>query len=203
MKDLRDARILVTAFEPFGDHPVNASQVAVEGLDGQVVGGCLLRVLVLPVRWDEAPQRLLEAVASVEPSAIVSFGMHKGSAWRVELLAHNKDVRDGEEMVIVEDFPRVMPSGLPVAAILGKLLDAGLPALPSEDAGVFLCNHVFYWILHAVSEGAAPLVSGFVHVPAAVVDEESRECKNADTLQEGARLVVEAVAAAVGRWREA
>lgn len=201
MKDLRDARILVTAFEPWEENPVNASQVAVEGLDGQVVGGCLLRVVHLPVAWDEAPQRLLEAVAAVEPSAIVSFGMHKGTSWRVELLAHNKDVRDGEELVIVEDAPRVIPSGLPVAAILGKLLDAGLPALPSETAGVFLCNHVFFWILHAVQEGAAPLISGFVHVPAAVVDEDSLECKNADTLQEGARLVVEAVAAAVGRWR--
>lgn len=201
MKDLRDARILVTAFEPWEGNPVNASQVAVEGLDGQTIGGCLLRVLTLPVAWDEAPQRLLEAVASVEPSAIVCFGMHKGSAWRVELLAHNKDVRDGTALVIIEDFPRVLPSGLPVAAILGKLLDAGLPALPSETAGVFLCNHVFYWVMHAVSEGAAPLISGFVHVPAAVWDDEKRECKNADTLQEGARLTLEAVSAAVGRWR--
>ena len=38
MKDLRDARILVTAFEPFEGNPVNASQVAVEGLDGQTIG---------------------------------------------------------------------------------------------------------------------------------------------------------------------
>lgn len=201
MKDLRDARILVTAFEPWDGTPVNASQVAVEGLDGQVIGGCLLRVRTLPVAWEEAPQRLLESVASVEPSAIVSFGMHKGTSWRVELLAHNRDVRDGEELIIVDDAPRILPSGLPVAAILGKLLDAGLPALPSEDAGVFLCNHLFYWIMHAVSEGAAPLISGFVHVPAAVVDDETQECKNADTLQEGARLALEAVAALVGRWK--
>jgi pyroglutamyl-peptidase len=205
VKDLRDARILVTAFDPWEGNPVNASQIAVDGLDGQVIGGCLIRVVQLPVEWDEAPRRLLEEIASVEPSAVVCFGMQQGSEWKVELLAHNRDVRDGQECVIVEDAPYVMPSGLPVAAVLGKLLDAGLPALPSEDAGVFLCNHAFYWTLHAVSEGAAPAISGFVHVPAVDMRDGAggaRECKNADTLQEGARLVLEAVAAAVGRWSD-
>jgi pyroglutamyl-peptidase len=205
VKDLRDARILVTAFDPWEGNPVNASQIAVDGLDGQVIGGCLIRVLQLPVEWDEAPRLLLEAVASVEPSAIVCFGMAKTSEWKVELLAHNHDVRDGKECEIVEGAPYSMPSGLPVAAVLGKLLDAGLPAFPSENAGVFLCNHTFYWTMHAVSEGAAPAISGFVHVPAVDMRENADgvpECKNADTLQEGARLVVEAVAAAVGRWSD-
>lgn len=203
MKDLRDARILVTAFDPWEDNPVNASQIAVEGLDGQVIDGCRICVRQLPVEWDEAPRLLLEEIAAVEPSAIVCFGMQKEREWKVELLAHNHDVRGGEERVIVEDAPHVLPSGLPVAAILGKLLDAGIPALPSEDAGVFLCNHAFYWTMHAVSEGAAPAISGFVHVPKPEIceDEEGgRDCKNADALQEGARLVLEAVAAAVGRW---
>ena len=208
MTDLRERRILVTAFEPWADRPVNASQVAVEGLDGQIVSGCLVRVLHLPVEWDEAPRLLLETIAEVEPSAIVCFGMHKGDAWRVEMLAHNRDVRGGEggaETAIVEDAPWTLPTGLPVSAILGKLLDAGLPATMSEDAGTFLCNHAFYWAMHAVQEGAAPHLSGFVHVPAAVLEEKEgvRECRNADQLQEGARLVIEAVAAAVGRWRTA
>lgn len=202
---LRDTRILVTAFEPWADKPVNSSQVAVEGLDGQIVGGSLVRVRSLPVEWEEAPRLLLETIAEVEPSAIVCFGMHKGDVWRVEMLAHNRDVR-GEgaaETAIVEEAPWVLPTGLPVAAILGKLLDAGLPARPSEDAGVFLCNHAFYWTMHAVQEGAAPHVSGFVHVPAAELVERDgvRECRNAELLQEGARLVVETVAASIGRWR--
>jgi pyroglutamyl-peptidase len=204
VSDLREPRILVTAFEPWADRPVNASQVAVEGLDGTSVGGCLVRVLHLPVVWEEAPRLLLEEIAGIEPSAIVCFGMHKDASWRVELLAHNRDVREGTtETPIVEDAPWTLPTGLPVAAILGRLLDAGLPALPSEDAGVFLCNHAFYWAMHAVQEGAAPPLSGFVHVPAAVLEEKDgvRECRNADQLQEGARLVVEAVANAVGRWR--
>lgn len=206
VSDLREPRILVTAFEPWADRPVNSSEVAVEGLDGQTVSGCLVRVRHLPVEWDEAPRLLLEAAAEVEPSAIVCFGMHKGDAWLVEMLAHNRDRRDGEtgpESAIVEEAPWTLPTGLPVAAILGKLLDAGLPAAMSEDAGVFLCNHAFYWTMHAVQEGAAPPLSGFIHVPAAVLEEKDgvRECRNADQLQEGARLVLEAVAAAIGRWR--
>ena len=202
--DLREARILVTAFEPWGEHRVNTSQVAVEGLDGQVVDGSLLRVRHLPVEWDEAPRQLLSEIADFEPHGIVGFGMRQGPEWHVELLARNRDVRDGEEMIIDVDAPRILPTGLPAAQILAKLLDARLEAKPSEDAGSFLCNHLFFWMMKAVEEAAAPPISGFVHVPAPVFPDGSDrtgEPRNAPMLQEGARLVLEAVAASVARWR--
>ena len=200
-----DERILVTAFEPWGDHRVNTSAIAIEGLDGEVVGGCRILVRQLPVEWEVAPERVLAAIADVDPAAVVSFGMHTGDAWRVELIARNRDIRDGgDESVIVEDAPRSLTTGLPAAAMLGALLEAGLPATLSEDAGSFLCNHVFFWTMHAAREGAAPPVSGFVHVPAPVFDEDATPGdppRNADALQEGARLVLETVAVAVEKWR--
>lgn len=205
--ELRDARILVTAFEPWGEHRVNTSQVAVEGLDGQVIDGALVRVRHVPVEWDEAPRQLFEEIADWEPAAVVGFGMQKGPEWRVELLARNRDHRsEGEETetVIDVDAPRILPTGLPAAGILAKLLDAGLEAKPSEDAGAFLCNHLFFWMMKAVEEGAGPTISGFVHVPGPVFAEGSDrtgEPRNAPMLQEGARLVLEAVSASVARRR--
>lgn len=204
MTELRDARILVTAFEPWGEHAVNTSQVAVEGLDGQVIDGVRVRVRHMPVEWDTVPEQLLQEIADWEPHAVVGFGMQQGPEWRVELIARNRDVRDDEEQVIDADAPRILPTGLPAAAILAKLLDAGLEAKPSEDAGAFLCNHLFFWMLKAVQEGAGPAISGFVHVPGPVYPEGSDrtgEPRNAPMLQEGARLVLESVAAAVARWR--
>jgi len=50
-----------------------------------------------------------------------------------------------------------------VAAMRGKGLRAGV----SQTAGTFVCNHVFYSLMHMTRENAAgePVKAGFIHVP--------------------------------------
>lgn len=49
-----------------------------------------------------------------------------------------------------------------------KLLrDAGIPASVSNTAGTFVCNHVFYALMHRLARRAGPGVrGGFIHIPA-------------------------------------
>jgi pyroglutamyl-peptidase len=58
-------------------------------------------------------------------------------------------------------------STLPIKAIVEDLREAGFAASVSQTAGTFVCNHVFYALMHAVAAGAAPTVrrAGFVHLP--------------------------------------
>lgn len=42
---------------------------------------------------------------------------------------------------------------------------AGLPASVSNTAGTFVCNHVFYGLLHLAATERPDLRGGFVHVP--------------------------------------
>ncbi|UGA38306.1 hypothetical protein JOS77_31390 [Chromobacterium haemolyticum] len=40
---------------------------------------------------------------------------------------------------------------------------AGIPAAVSQSAGTFVCNHVFYGLMHALT--GAPARGGFIHIP--------------------------------------
>ena len=71
---------------------------------------------------------------------------------------------------VVMGGPAAYFSSLPLKACVQALGDAGLPAEVSNSAGTFVCNHVFYSLMHALAErGDDPACSavraGFVHLP--------------------------------------
>jgi pyroglutamyl-peptidase len=53
---------------------------------------------------------------------------------------------------------------LPIKAMLSALLEAGIPAEISQTAGTYVCNHVFYGLMHALAERPG-VRGGFVHIP--------------------------------------
>src|SRR5471032_1583391 len=65
---------------------------------------------------------------------------------------------------IVAAGPAAYFSTLPIKAIVQALRAGGLPASVSQTAGTFVCNHVFYGLMHHVSK-RAPMRAGFIHIP--------------------------------------
>jgi len=65
---------------------------------------------------------------------------------------------------VIAEGPAAYFASLPVKAMTRALSDAGLPAEVSHTAGTFVCNHVFYGLMHALKERAQTR-GGFVHVP--------------------------------------
>ena len=61
-------------------------------------------------------------------------------------------------------------STLPIKAIVAALAEEpAIPAAVSQTAGTYVCNDVFYRLLHllATDPGLAGMRGGFVHLPAA------------------------------------
>ena len=54
---------------------------------------------------------------------------------------------------------------LPIKAAAAALREAGLPAIVSNSAGTFVCNHVFYGLMHLAASRRPELRGGFLHVP--------------------------------------
>ena len=65
---------------------------------------------------------------------------------------------------MVTGGPAAYFSTLPVKAALADLVAAGIPAEVSQTAGTYVCNHVFYGLMHALRLRPGPR-GGFVHVP--------------------------------------
>ena len=54
---------------------------------------------------------------------------------------------------------------LPVNAIANALGAAGLPAEISNSAGTYVCNQVFYRLMHHTADAGHRWHAGFMHVP--------------------------------------
>jgi pyroglutamyl-peptidase len=46
-----------------------------------------------------------------------------------------------------------------------RLRAEGIPAVASRDAGGYLCNYLFYGLMHLLAAEDSGAIGGFVHVP--------------------------------------
>jgi pyroglutamyl-peptidase len=66
---------------------------------------------------------------------------------------------------VVPDGPVGYFSTLPVKACAAAIRAEGVPASVSHTAGTYVCNHVFYGLMHLLATGFPNVRGGFVHVP--------------------------------------
>ncbi|MCX6084265.1 MAG: pyroglutamyl-peptidase I [Caldiserica bacterium] len=165
--------ILVTGFEPFGGEAINPSWEAVRRLNGNTADARIERLLV-PTTYADSIGTVTEAIDRLRPSAVVMVGQAGGRAeLSIEGLAVNCDDAQApdnagvlrEDAPIVVQGPAAYLAMLSVKQIVAGLCSAGFPAAVSNTAGLFVCNHLFYGVLHHIVTHNLDARAGFVHVP--------------------------------------
>jgi pyroglutamyl-peptidase len=63
----------------------------------------------------------------------------------------------------VADGPAAYFTTLPIKAMAAAIRERGIRAGVSQTAGTFVCNHVFYALMHQLR--GLPVKAGFIHVP--------------------------------------
>ena len=166
-------KALVTGFEPFAGDAVNPAGEAVLGLPSRL-GELAIHTRVLPTVFGRAIAALEDALVTVQPDLVLCVGLAGGRAeLSLERVAINVDDaripdNDGQQPIdrpIAAGGPAAYFTGLPVKAAVAALREAGLPAIVSNTAGTFVCNHVFYGLMHVTATRQLPLRGGFLHVP--------------------------------------
>jgi pyroglutamyl-peptidase len=169
-------RILVTGFDPFGGQPINPSWLAAQALDGRELDGHLVVAVQLPTQFGRSLDALRQAMAEHRPSLVLCTGQAGGrSAISLERVAINvNDARipdnAGAQPVdtpVIAGGPAAYFTSLPIKAMLATMLAHGIRAEVSQTAGTFVCNHVFYGLMHALAGDPAwrHTRGGLVHVP--------------------------------------
>ncbi len=197
-------RVLLTAFEPFGGEAVNPSQEAARRLAaGLALPGVELSTVFLPVVYGAALAVLRAAVEEHDPEVVVCTGLAGGrfgvTPERVAINLDDAPMADNSGQAPV-DTP-IVPGGpvgylstIPVAAIVQALTAAGIPASKSSSAGHYVCNHVFYGLMHLIATERPAMLGGFVHVPFAheqVLDRlDDVPSLALDTITEAVRIAV-------------
>lgn len=163
----RTTRILVCGFEPFGGRAGNPSaDIALALAEEAGVQGA-----ILPVSYSRAGEMLVSLLQS-PLRALLLLGMWPGGSIKLERRAINLDdspqadaegeIRQGEP--IAPAGPESYLSTLPLETFEQALLAADLPVAWSDDAGGYVCNHVFYTAARQFADSGVSC--GLVHVPA-------------------------------------
>jgi pyroglutamyl-peptidase len=197
-------RVLLTGFDPFGDTghsstPVNPSWMAVQALGGKRIAGHLMVAAQLPTVFQASIAELVRLLALHKPALVVCVGQAGGrSAISLERIAINiNDARIPDNIggqpvdtPVVADGPAAYFGSLPIKAMLQALQEAGVAAEVSQTAGTFVCNHVFYALMHALAtkRGFKRTRGGFIHVP--YVPEQGAPSLPLDEIVRGLRLAV-------------
>ncbi|QGW66856.1 pyroglutamyl-peptidase I [Lysobacter soli] len=165
--------VLLTGFAPFGGESTNPSWEAVQALEGEVVAGHRIVARCLPVEFDASLHALQQALDELVPSLVICVGQAGGRAQmsleRVAINVIDARIPDnaGAQPIdepVAADGPAAYFTSLPIKAMLAALRNAGFPAEISQTAGTYVCNHVFYALMHAL-RGLPGVRGGFVHIP--------------------------------------
>lgn len=169
--------VLLTGFGAYAGTDHNPAEAVVRMLDGSCFGGANVVGTVVENNFDGSFDHVRGMLERHRPGLALMLGEYAGRAVvTVERFAVNRDdsarygladnsgeVRRGSPSVL--RGPLALESGLPVRAMVSAMRQAGVPADESTTAGTFVCNHLFYRVLHHVDIESLPVRVGWIHLP--------------------------------------
>jgi pyroglutamyl-peptidase len=167
--------VLLTGFDPFDREALNPSWEAVRALDGWKCGRATVHARQMPCVFGDAIEALAGAMDELQPQLVLCIGQAGGRAEitpeRVAINIDDGRIADNAgwqpiDTPVVRGAPAAYFSTLPIKAIVRDLRAAGVPASVSNTAGTFVCNHIFYGLMHRMATHPVQgLRGGFIHIP--------------------------------------
>jgi pyroglutamyl-peptidase len=166
--------ILLTGFEPFGGESTNPSWLAAEHAADLLRGQGMDAVAVeVPCVFGQSIDALDAALERFQPEIVLCVGQAGGrGSVSVERVAINVDDaripdnagRQPIDEPVVPAGPAAYFSSLPIKACREAVAALGIPVEVSQTAGTYVCNHLFYGLMHLLARRDGTR-GGFVHVP--------------------------------------
>ena len=167
-------KVLLTGFDPFGKDTINPALEVVKQLDGLVVDDIELIALEVPTVFQKSIKVVQEGIEKHTPDVVICVGQAGGrkqiTPERVAINIDDARIPDNEgnqpiDEPIVEGGPAAYWTTLPIKKMVQQMRRVGVPATVSNTAGTFVCNHLFYGMMHYLHEQAPHVRGGFIHIP--------------------------------------
>jgi pyroglutamyl-peptidase len=165
--------VLITGFEPFAGDQRNPSMDVAMRLDAEMIAGRRVVGAVLPCVFGASLRMLERRIRRYRPEIVICLGLAGGrreiTPERVAINVNDARIPDnaGKRPVdrpVVRGGPAAYFATLPIKAIVAALRERGVASSVSQTAGTFVCNQVFYGLMH-VLRCQRTVRGGFVHVP--------------------------------------
>lgn len=165
--------LLLTAFEPFGGEERNAALDAVVRIPERI-GALKIVKITVPTVFGKSVETVTDAIAREMPDAVLMVGQagSRGALTPERVAVNRVDARIPDNagkqpagVPVVPNGPETYASTLPVEEIVAAIREKEIPAEVSDDAGKFVCNQLFYGVMHYLETNNLPIPAGFLHVP--------------------------------------
>jgi pyroglutamyl-peptidase len=166
--------VLLLGFEPFGGDTVNPSQQVLNAFVGRKIAGHRIETALLPVAFAPALTELSRRVEATSPALALALGLaatrNRLSLERVAINLIDARIPDNAgaqpiDVPVIAQAPAAYFTTLPVKAMRGALVKAGIPAELSLSAGTYVCNAVAFSLLHLAATKCPAMRAGFMHLP--------------------------------------
>ncbi|PEB59750.1 pyroglutamyl-peptidase I [Bacillus cereus] len=166
--------VLLTGFDPFGGESINPAWEVAKSLHEKTIEEYKIISKQVPTVFQKSISVLKEYIEELNPEMIICIGQAVGRPdITIERIAINIDdarIADNEgnqpvDVPVIEEGPAAYWSTLPMKAIVKRLHEEGIPASVSQTAGTFVCNHLFYGLMHELEKRDKKIKGGFIHIP--------------------------------------
>lgn len=165
-------KVLISGFEPFGGYSTNPTQEMVKYLQNNKldIENVEIKAITLPVTYFESWDIFKKNIDSFQPDIVLAFGYAPSSSKiRLEKLARNFDggykdnLGKSHSGEIVKKGSNILKSKLSLEKLEEYLIKKKFDINITEDAGSYICNHLFYNLINHIKN--RNIIGGFIHVP--------------------------------------
>lgn len=194
-----EKKVLMTGFDAFEGERVNPALETVKILNGYQEKGVHIVAVEIPTVFRASIKKLEEAIKEENPDVVICVGQAGGQTHitpeRVAINVDDARIPDNEgnqpiDEAIVKNGPVAYWSTLPIKRIVKNLRESGIPAEVSNSAGTFVCNHLFYGLMHYLQGNAPDVRGGFIHIPYLPVQTVNKHAPSMalETIVEGLKI---------------
>lgn len=193
--------ILLTGFSPFGGESINPSYECLKKVEDNLYGYKIIKKEI-ETSFINSHLQLISYFNEFKPDAVILVGQAGGAKnIRIERVAINiQDARIKDNLgdmpidqPIVKSAPNAYFSTLPSKDIVKALIEEKLPAILSNSAGTFVCNHLLFHLLHHLKQFDINIPAGFIHIPyifSQVVDKHDIYAIDLNSLTKAIKIII-------------
>jgi pyroglutamyl-peptidase len=164
--------IVVTGFDRFGSVKVNPSQLVVEALTRKYTNDNFLTA-VLPTEFETAEFKVRQMIRNYRPDVCLCLGVAPGAgnillertAWNLDQGSDPDNTGATKNGLIVGNGPRCYHTRVNLEKLAAAMIVQDFPVDVSDDAGSYVCNHVYYSALHEIERLGLSTQCAFLHLP--------------------------------------
>ena len=191
--------VLLTGFDAFDGAAANPSWLAAQTLHRRRIASHRVVAAQLPTVFGQSLIALAALLRQHRPALVICLGLASGRAAlsleRVAINVNDARIADNAgaqpiDIPVLAGGPAAYFTRLPIKAMHQALLEEGIAAEISQTAGTFVCNHVFYGLMHALATRRAlqHARGGFVHVP--FLPDQGSPSMPLEEMQRGLRVMI-------------